>query len=54
VYSMEKILQYGKPGAYNTRFIGRRLGYVRNYFSMRLRWASKSRMAFANAVISHG
>jgi hypothetical protein len=54
IYTMERTLQYGAPSAYNQRFITRRLGYIRNFFSMKLRWTSRSRMAFAKAVINYG
>lgn len=52
-FSMEQTMQYGLPSAYNQRFIARRLGYVRNYFAMRFRWVSRSRMAFAMATINY-
>jgi hypothetical protein len=45
-YSMETLMDYGMPSQYSTRFIKRRLGYVRNWFGMKFRWASRSRMAF--------
>jgi hypothetical protein len=52
IYSMESTVQYGAPSAYNQRFIARRLGYIRDYFSMKLRWTSRSRMAFCSMVIN--
>jgi hypothetical protein len=54
IYSMESSVEYGAPSAYNQRFIARRLGYIRNYFNMKLRWTSRSRMAFCSMVINHG
>lgn len=53
-WSNEVSLQYGEPSAYNQRFMARRLGYVRNYFAMRFRWISESRMAFASGVLLYG
>jgi len=53
-YSMEHSLMYGLPSKYNQRFGVYRLGYIDNYFSMRLRGASRSRMAFAAATIVYG
>ncbi len=53
-YSMEGSMEYGPPSAYNQRFIAFRLGYIRNYFSLKFRWTSRSRMAFAKAVINYG
>lgn len=45
---------YGSPTEYNKRFIVRRLGYVRDWFTLRLRGASRSRMAFSRAFINYG
>jgi hypothetical protein len=53
-YSMEHSLMYGLPSKYGYRFGAYRLGYVDNYFSIRLRGASRSRMAFAAANIVYG
>ncbi len=53
-YSMETTMEYGAPSQYNKRFIARRLGYVRNYFALKLRGASRSRMAFATALLLYG
>lgn len=52
-WTMENTMQYGLPSAYSQRFISRRLGYCRNYFAMRFRWVSRSRMAFAMANITY-
>jgi hypothetical protein len=51
-YGSEAWLTYGAPSAYSQRFIARTLGYVRNYFGLRLRGASRSRMAFATASLT--
>ncbi len=53
-YSQERTLEYGLPSAYDRRFIGRRLGYVRHYLSFRLRGTSRSRMVFSEAKIKYG
>ena len=54
LYGAEVPLQYGIPGDIGARFIARRLGYVRNYFTMRLRWVSASRMAFSRGRFLYG
>jgi hypothetical protein len=53
-YGAEKVVEYGMINEYGKRFIVRRLGYVRDAFSLRMRGASRSRMAFARGVITHG
>lgn len=53
-FSQEHILQYGAPSSYGQRFIAYRLGYVDNWFSLKLRWASRSRMVFSLAKILYG
>ena len=53
-YSQEAMIPYGAPGEYNKRFVKRRLGYVRNFVSYRLRGVSRSRMAFSAARIKYG
>lgn len=53
IHSQETIVPYSKPGAYDARFIVRRLGYVDNYFAFRMRWKSTSRMCFSRAVIDY-
>ncbi len=50
----EYSMQYGRPNQYTSRFILRRLGDVNNWFSMKLRGASRSRMAFSRGVINYG
>lgn len=45
---------YGEPGKYGQRFIIRRLGDVENWFSLKFRGASKSRMAFSRAKMLYG
>lgn len=52
-YSMETLLEYGDPGQYDKRFGARQLGYVNNWFSLRFRWLSRSRMAFSFAWVVH-
>ena len=42
----EWTVTYGGNQDYNQRFTARRLGYVRDAVSFRLRTASRSRMAF--------
>ena len=53
-YGQEATVPYGKPGEYDKRFIKRRLGYVRNFVTYRLRGVSRSRMAFSAARIRYG
>lgn len=53
-YGNERTLSYGRPGDYGRRFIAFRLGYVRDWFGLKLRGASRSRMAFGRAVIHYG
>lgn len=53
-FSQEGILQYGGPGEFSKRFMAFRLGNVNNYFGLRLRWISESRMAFSRATIKYG
>lgn len=50
-HSSEHTIDYGLPGAYSKRFIKYRLGYVNNWMSIRLRGATRSRMAFSRAII---
>ena len=45
---------YGLPNDYSKRFIARRLGYVRDWVGIKLRGASRSRMAFGIANLDHG
>lgn len=53
-YSMEAAFDYGGPGEYGKNLRMRRLGYVDDWVSLRLRGASKSRMAFSKATIKYG
>jgi len=53
-YGQEKTMDYGGPSSYMNRFITYRLCYVRDWFSIRLRGASRSRMVFSRAWIKHG
>lgn len=53
-YGKEKFLKYGKPLHYGDRFIGRRFGYVREYFGMKLRGANTSRIALGAGVFKYG
>lgn len=53
-HSMEKIVEYGLPSEFGKRFIVRRMGYVRDWFSIRLRGASRSRMAFSRGKVTYG
>lgn len=46
-YGKEWSKEYGMQYQYNERFIVRRFGYIRNWFGMKLRGVSKSRMSFA-------
>ncbi|MFV2055129.1 MAG: packaged DNA stabilization protein [Thiohalomonadales bacterium] len=53
-YGMEVFLDYGAPSEYTKRFTARNLGHIRNWVSIKLRGASKSRMAFGAAGILYG
>lgn len=53
-YGKEWTELYGQPNDYGKRFIVRRLGYIRDWFGMKLRGATRSRMAFGRGFISHG
>jgi hypothetical protein len=53
-WGQEYTMQYGLPGEYGKRFIAYRFGYVRNWFAFKLRWASRSRMAFGLGKIYYG
>jgi len=50
-HSKEYVMQYGKPSEFTKRFVRYRLGYVNNWVGIRLRGASRSRMAFSRAFI---
>ncbi len=45
---------YGKSGDYGARFIVRRLGYVSDWVGVKMRGASRSRMAFSRAMLEVG
>lgn len=53
-YGKEWTEEYGMINDYNKRFIVRRLGYVRDWVGIKLRGATRSRMAFARGFITHG
>ena len=53
-YGKEYTEDYGMINEYGKRFIARRLGYVRDIFSLKLRGASRSRMAFARGILTYG
>lgn len=53
-YGLERTVLYGLPNRKSQRFEVNRLGYVSDWFSFKLRGASRSRMAFSTAVITHG
>lgn len=53
-HTMEKTIEYGLPSDYSNRFIVYRpFGYIRDWFAIRMRGASKSRMAFHRAKIRY-
>lgn len=52
--SREVLMDYGGPAEFENRFYKRRMGYVRNYFSVKLRGAARSRVAFSRGVINYG
>lgn len=49
----ERPRDYGMRNEYGKRFIIRRLGYVRDWFAIRLRGFNSSRVAFARAFIEY-
>jgi len=53
-WGKEQTTIYGQAGDYGRRFKLRRLGYVDDWFGIKLRGASRSRMAFAKAMITYG
>jgi len=53
-FGKEYTLDYGAPSGYNTRFIARRLGYVSNWFGLKLRGVSTSRMGFSRGLLNYG
>lgn len=53
-HGTEALLDYGGPSDYGMRLIARQLGYVPNTVSIKLRGASRSRMAFSRAKVMYG
>lgn len=53
-WGTEISLQYGAPSSFGQRFMAFRLGYIQDYFAMKFRWVSESRMAFSTGTISYG
>lgn len=52
--SSEAWTDYASMAKYNKRFIMRRLGYTRDFVSIRMRGVSRSRMAFSYGVLKYG
>ena len=52
--SSEAWTDYASMAQYNKRFIIRRLGYTRDFVSIRMRGVSRSRMAFSYGVLKYG
>ena len=52
--STESWVDYGYMAQHNNRFIKRRMGYVRDFVSFRMRGVSRSRMAFSRGMIRYG
>lgn len=50
-YTREVTLQYGMRAEYRNRFIARRLGSISDWFALKMRGASRSRMAFSRGLI---
>ena len=53
-YGTEAWIDYGDPLEYDKRFIVRRLGYVNDWVGIKLRGATKSRMAFGLLRLTYG
>ncbi len=53
-YSKEWWGLYGQQHNYDTRFIRRRLGYVRDYVGFKFRCTSPERLAFSKMVVTFG
>ncbi len=53
-YGTEYWMEYGAPNDYNTRFLLRRLGYIRQWFGVRFRGVSASKMAFSLMKVTYG
>lgn len=54
IYQDERFLQYGSRGQHRQRLKAYRLGYVPEYVSLRLRGATRSRMAIGAGGFSYG
>ncbi len=54
VYSSEYWMEYGQPSDYTNRLLAYRLGYIRDWFTVKLRIKSRSRMSLAGAKIDYG
>jgi len=52
-YGTEAWLVYGEPNDYSKRFIARRLGFVRDWVGIKLRIASKTKVAFALMEVTY-
>jgi hypothetical protein len=52
-YGQEYWMDYGSPNDFNTRFIVRRLGYINQWFGLKFRGVSKSKMAFSLMKITY-
>lgn len=53
-HSNEWAEMYGLPNDYGKRFVVRRLGYVSDWVGLKLRGATRSRMAFARCMVDYG
>lgn len=53
-YSKQWWNLYSEPNDYETRFIIRRIGYVREYIGFRFRTITEARMAYSNMEIDYG
>lgn len=53
-FGKEQTILYGQQFDYNQRFIAYRLGYVRDYFGVKLRTVSPERLAFSSLRIAYG
>lgn len=53
-HGTEVSINYGEPSEYSKRFIVYQLGYVSDWVAIKLRGASRSRMAFSRAKINFG
>ena len=53
-HGKEWFINYGQPSQYVNRFILRRLGNVNNWVAIKLRGATRTRMAFSRAKLQYG